>query len=414
MTRIFGRSLLLTFICLIFWSACATLSRNQSSSGSNQYVVMLSMDGCRWDYPQLAHMPNLAAIAKRGVKAESLQPSFPANTFPNHYSMATGLYPDNHGIVDNSFYAPDLGRGYWISNREAVEDGEFYEGEPIWVTAEKQGVKAASFFWVGSEADVQGIRPSIWKRYDGSVPYEARIDSVISWLQLPISVRPRLIMWYFDEPDGSGHDYGPESQETITVLQRLDSLVGDFTAKVEQLPIADQVNIIVTADHGMAATSQDRVVFLEDYLNFTWLDTSIGAMYDPREGYEDSVYLALQRTPHLYVWKRDSIPQRFHYGTHERIMELVTLRESNWSVSYRRRDNLERYNGGSHGYDPYDMQMHAIFYAMGPAFKTGYLHPTFENVHIYPLIAHILNLDQAPTDGSLDIVKDMLKPGFRP
>ena len=414
MIGIYRRCFLFAVAGILLLFGCATLYQKRSTTAQEQYVVMLSMDGCRWDYPKLAHMPNLEAIAKRGVKAESLQPAFPANTFPNHYSMATGLYPDHHGIVDNSFYAPDLGKGYSIGNREAVENGDFYGGEPIWVTAEKQGVRAASFFWVGSEADVQGIRPSIWKRYDGTVPYEARIDSVISWLQLPEERRPRLIMWYFDEPDASGHDHGPESAEIVQLLQRLDSLVGDFTAKVEQLAIADQVNIIVTADHGMAATSQDRVVFLEDYLNFAWLDTSIGGMYDPREGYEDSVYLALKSTPHLYVWKRDSIPQRLHYGTHERIMELVTLRETNWSVSYRRRDNLERYNGGSHGYDPYDMQMHAIFYAVGPAFKAGHIHPTFENVNIYPLIAHILNLDPAPTDGSLDIVKDMLKPGFRP
>jgi alkaline phosphatase D len=395
-------------------SGCAMLSQRRPATAPEQYVVMLSMDGCRWDYPQLAHMSNLAAIAKRGVKAESLQPSFPANTFPNHYSMATGLYPDHHGIVDNSFYAPELGGGFSLGNRDAVENGEFYGGEPIWVTAEKQSVRAASFFWAGSAAAIQGIRPSIWKRYDGSVSFEARVDSVVSWLQLPEERRPRLITWYFDQPDGSGHDYGPESAETVEMLQYLDSLVGDFTAKVEQLPIADQVNIIVTSDHGMAATSEDRVIFLDDYLNYAWLDTSISAMYDPREGYEDSVYLALKKAPHYYAWKKDSIPERFHYGTHERIMDIVTLRDINWSAARRRTDRLERYNGGSHGYDPQDMQMHAIFYAMGPAFKAGYLHPSFENVHLYSLIAHILNLDPAPTDGSLDMVSDMLKPGFKP
>lgn len=376
---------------------------------SDVYVVILSMDGCRWDYPQMAEMPNLESIARRGVKAESLQPSFPANTFPNHYSIATGLYPDHHGIVNNTFYDAQLDRMYKMSDRDAVEDGVFYGGEPIWITAERQGVTAASFFWVGSEAPIQGIQPSIWKRYDGSVPYGDRVDSVIAWLQLPPERRPHLIMWYFDQPDGAGHNYGPEAEETLEMLAYVDSLLGVFLSKLEQLPIADKVNVIVTSDHGMVATSADRVVQLNDYINPDWLERNLWVMFDPQEGYADSVYLGLQKAPHLRVWKRDSIPDYLHYGTHPRVLDLVIALDDGWSVTDRPNPDPERYHGGSHGYDPTFKSMHAIFYAAGPAFKTGYVHPTFENVHIYSLIAEILNLDPAPTDGDLKTVAGMLK-----
>lgn len=379
-----------------------------------QYVVMLSLDGCRWDYPQMAHMSNLESIARQGVKMESLQPSFPSKTFPNHYSIATGLYPDHHGIVQNSFYDPEMDAYYKISDREAVENGAFYGGEPIWVTAEKQGLKTASFFWVGSEAPVQGIYPSRWKPYDHHFPYEARVDSVIAWLELPKKERPRLITWYYPEPDGVGHRYSPESQEVVDEVEYLDSLIGDFLNKLAQLPIADQVNVIVTSDHGMARISGNKAIYFDDYVQSAWLDTSLGSnpvwMFDARDGFVDSVYLNLKRADHLQVWKKDSIPANLHYGTHSRVMDVVVSPDINWSIGWRDDEMSTDYLGGTHGYDPHYKEMHGIFYAAGPAFKIGYVHPTVENVNIYPLIAKILNLKPAETDGKLENVQRMLKP----
>ncbi len=379
-----------------------------------QYVIMLSMDGCRWDYPQLANMPNLESIARQGVKMESLQPSFPSKTFPNHYSLATGLYPDHHGIVQNTFYDPEMDAYYQLSDREAVENGDFYDGEPIWVTAEKQGLRTASFFWVGSEAPVQGVQPHTWKRYDHQFPFESRVDSVISWLKLPEAQRPRLITWYFHEPDGVGHKYGPESDEVRAKMEYLDSLLGVFLDELAKLPIADQVNVIVTADHGMARVSGDKMIYFDDYIQTTWLDTALGSnpiwMFDPKPEFADSVYLGLKQAEHLQVWKRDSIPARLHYGTHPRVMELVAAPDLNWSVGWHAAE-VDPYSvGGTHGYDPFHKDMHAIFYAMGPAFKIGYVNPTVENVNIYPLLAEILGLDPAPTDGKLENINRMLKP----
>lgn len=381
-----------------------------------QYVVMLSLDGCRWDYPQLAAMPNLESIARRGVKMESLQPSFPSKTFPNHYSIVTGLYPDNHGIVQNSFYDPEMDAYYKLGDRSAVENGDFYGGEPIWVTAEKQGLRTGSFFWVGSEAPVKGVYPTRWKKYDHNFNYEARVDSVISWLQLPEKQRPRLITWYYPEPDGVGHDFSPESPKVKEKLEYLDSLVGDFLTKLSKLPIADQVNVIVTSDHGMARTSGDKVIYFDDYIEPTWLDTALGTnpiwMFDPKEGFEDSVYLNLKKASELRVWKKDSIPDHLHYGKNPRVMDIVAAPDINWSVGWRAREFPVDFVGGTHGYEPQFKQVHGIFYAAGPAFKTGYVHPTVENVNIYPLLAKILDLKPAETDGKLENVSRMLKPRF--
>jgi len=253
-------SLLITFFLFALYSS-------PYAQRPTPYVVMLSMDGFRWDYPDKCPTPNLDRIAETGVKARSLQPAFPSKTFANHYTMATGLYPDHHGIVDNSFYDPATGKHYSISNRQAVEDPSFYGGEPIWVTAEKNGITAASFFWVGSEAPVNGIQPTYWKRYDHDVPFEQRIDSVIYWLNLPEEMRPHLITWYMDEPDGIGHGEGPYSEKTFRMVAYLDSLLGVFLDKIEALPIASQVNIIVTSDHGMGPVSPDRCIILKEYID---------------------------------------------------------------------------------------------------------------------------------------------------
>ncbi len=379
-----------------------------------QYVIMLSLDGCRWDYPQIAEMPHLESIARKGVKLESLQPVFPTKTFPNHYSMATGLYPDNHGIVQNSFYDPDMDSYYKLGDRAAVENGEFYGGEPIWVTAQKQGLKAASYFWVGSEAPVQGTYSERWKLYDHDFPYESRIDSVISWLKLPKKQRPRLITWYMDEPDGTGQTYSPDSPELKEKLEYLDGLIGDFLNKISQLPIADQVNVIITSDHGMTRTSGDKVIYFDDHIESTWLDTALGWnpvwMLDPKPGMEDSVYSRFSAVPHLQVWKKDSIPAQLNYGANKRVMDIVVTADKGWSIGWRKNEVPSGYVGGAHGYDPKYKDMHAIFYAQGPAFKHGYVHPTVENVNIYPLLAKILNLKPAETDGKLENVSRMLKP----
>jgi len=388
----------------------AALCSSPYAQSPKPYVVMLSMDGFRWDYPDLCPTPNLDRIAAQGVKAQSIQPSFPSKTFANHYTMATGLYPDHHGLVENNFYDPATGKHYSISDRQAVEDPAFYGGEPIWVTAEKNGIISASFFWVGSEAPVKGIRPTYWKKYDHEFPFEQRIDTVIYWLSLPEEKRPHLITWYINEPDGIGHGEGPGGEGTWKMVAYLDSLLGVFLDKIEALPVAGKVNIIITSDHGMGPTSPDRCINLKEYVDITWFDEIEG--YSPnltfkvKNEFADTAWKALSEIPHVTVWKHGEVPDSLHYGLNPRTLDFILVADSAWQFSLT--GKIPR-SAGAHGYNPYNTDMHAIFYAKGPAFKVGYQHPTFENINLYPLICHILNIPPAPVDGDIKNVIMMLK-----
>ncbi len=378
----------------------------------NVYVVMLSMDGFRWDYADRVPTPNLDYIAANGVKAEYVIPAFPSNTFPNHYTMATGLYPDNHGIVMNNFYCPEMDMTYRMRDREAVENGAFYGGEPIWVTAEKQGITSASYFWVGSEAPVQGIQPTFWKIYNNVDPFAARIDTVAYWLQLPKEERPQLITFYFNEPDSQGHRSGPESEEIDELVMELDILVGYLLETINALPIADKVNLIITSDHGMTERSTERHIDLSEYIDRNWVEMIFGGnptmLWRAKEGKLDKIYENLKEVDNMYIWKTGELPERLNYGHNPRTLDLVVMADSSWNIGWG--EPVERfYSGGGHGWDNAKKDMHTIFYAIGPAFKDNYSQPPFELVDLYPLITEIMNLQPAEMDGKLERVSGMLK-----
>ncbi|MHC1704457.1 MAG: ectonucleotide pyrophosphatase/phosphodiesterase [Tenuifilaceae bacterium] len=403
------RSIFLSIV-IVFVTSISCISQNQITKQPDNYVVMLSLDAFRWDYSTLYNTPNLNKIAKEGVQAKALIPCYPTKTFPNHYSMATGLYPDNHGIVNNSFFDSDLGF-YSIGDRQSVEYPDFYGGEPIWITAEKQGVISASFYWVGSEAQIKGIQPTYWKKYKQKVPFEERIDTVIHWLTLPVEVRPRLITWYFHEPDAIGHKQGPNSPQTKAMVERIDSLLGIFIKKVKALPHASKINIIIVSDHGMASISPDKVINLSDYLNKDWFDIISGGnpvySLQPKEKFYQEALTSLKKIPNLKVWVRDSIPQRYHYGKNPRICDILVEANLGYSISWV--GDTERYSGGTHGYDNQYPDMHGIFYAYGPAFKKGYQQPAFMNIQLYPLIAYILGIKPEPVDGKVYDLTGMLR-----
>jgi len=400
--------LILTSFILLF-SACNSLKRI-SENTDQQYLLVLSLDGFRWDYTDSVNTPNLDKIAQMGVRGK-LQPSFPTKTFPNHYAMATGLYPDHNGIVNNTFIDTKRNLVYSLRNREAVEDGEFYSGEPIWNTAEKQGLKSAAFYWVGSEADIQNMHSTIWKRYEHNFPFEQRIDTVISWLELPESKRPQLIMWYIHEPDGVGHRFGPFSKEVNQEVEYLDSLVGIFMQKLSQLPLAKNVNVIILSDHGMGRISDDKQVYLDKVLKPEWVSNIVGSnpFYNIKatEGSIDSIYYVLENTKGVTGYKTSNVPERLHYGTNPRTLDLIAVADSSYSLFYK---SDRKYSGsGTHGYDNRNTDMDAIFYAYGPAFKENYVQSRFKNVSLYSLFCHLLGLKEAPNDGDLAEVKDMLK-----
>lgn len=400
------KKLLLFLILVGLLSSCST-----QKTPEQPYLIIVSMDGFRWDYTDSINTPHFDKIAQMGVKAESMQVSFPSKTFPNHYTLVTGLVPDNHGIVNNTFYAPEYDEVYSIRDREKVQDKKFYGGEPIWNTAEKQGLKAASFFWVGSEADIQGIHPSYWKKYDHDFDYYQRVDSVLAWLSLEEDKRPHLISWYVDEPDGIGHHSGPHSPQADSVVEQLDALLGYFMKKLEEHPLGEKVNVIVTADHGMGSISEERTIFLKDYIKEEWIKYAVGG--NPiwnilaMDGFQDSIYLALENIEGLNIYKNPDVPEHLNYGNNNRCLDFTVFADSSYSILS---DISQRhYSKGTHGYDIRNRDMNAIFFAYGPAFKKAYTQAEFSNTSIYPLMCQILGLTPAPNDGDFNEVKGMLK-----
>jgi predicted AlkP superfamily pyrophosphatase or phosphodiesterase len=399
--------LLIVVILLIYFTV---IGRGENNAQSDKYVVMISFDGFRWDYNKLYNTPNLNEVAKQGVMAERLIPSFPTKTFPNHYSIATGLYPDHHGLIDNSFMASDIGLFYKISDRDAVGNAAFYKGEPIWVTMEKLGYKTASFFWVGSEAPVEGKHPTYWKKYDESVTYQARIDTVIKWLDYPIKQRPRLVTLYFDEPDLVSHNFGPVSPETGKTVSSLDSIVGVIRNRLSKLPISDKIDLIILSDHGMGAISPDRYVNLKSVVPERMTKSITGGnpvfLIDPAEGKTDSALILLNKTKGIKAWKKTDVPARLHYGTNSRIPGIVVVADSSYSLGIKS-DNSS-IKGGAHGYDNSNSDMFAIFYAIGPSFKKNFVVKEMKNVDIYNLICSIFNIKPSPNDGNIDDISGLL------
>lgn len=379
----------------------------QAQTNKDSYVVLVSMDGFRWDYAKHFKLQNLKQIAAEGVHAKSMKPSYPSKTFPNHYSIVTGLYPDHHGIINNVFFDAALNESFSLSS-DAKSDSRYYGGNPIWNLAEQQGVKTASFFWPGSDIDKRN--PSYFKKYDGKIPYGARIDTVMKWLQLPEKQRPHLVTLYFDEPDHTGHNFGPSSAETKKAVIKMDSIMGAISRRLDQLEIGKKINLIIVSDHGMASISNDKKVAVLDYLKPEWLGYK--AVINPimslqaKAGCQDSIAKALKKVPHIKFWKSTEVPKRLHYGTNPRVHDFVIEAKKGYSLVNKESQNIK---GGTHGYDNNEKDMHAIFYAKGPAFKVDKTVKTFQNVSVYPLIAHILGLQIGEIDGKFNDVKSMLR-----
>ncbi|MDF1576199.1 MAG: ectonucleotide pyrophosphatase/phosphodiesterase [Bacteroidales bacterium] len=394
-------------LMLVLASSC----RKKEKGTQDTYVVVVSFDGFRWDYTDLYATPNFNEMAKAGVKAEYLLSSFPTKTFPNHYTLATGLYPDHHGIINNSFYASDLDGIYRIGDSSMVTDPDSYFGEPVWVTAEKQGVRSASYFWVGSEAAIGGVMPSYWYPYEESVPYLSRVDQLINWLKLPLPERPGLVFLYFDEPDGIAHDYGPEHPETGKMVTYLDSVLGYLRSEIAALEYGELVNLLVLSDHGMGPTSSDKYVNLEEHLKGEWTRSIVGGnpvyLIQPQEACADSITTALNRLEGVTAWQKEDIPERLHYGSSPRFPGIVVVADSLWSIGTR--PDPSGYTGGAHGYDNAFTDMRAIFYAEGPAFKKACQADPFSNVEVYGIIAEVLGLDPAPSDGNPENVRSIFR-----
>ena len=383
--------------------------QNAPEQQTKPYVVMVSLDGFRYDYAEKYQAPNLLRLAREGVSAEKMLPSYPSKTFPNHYTLVTGLYPAHHGLVSNTFYDDDKAALYQIRDREKVEDGSWYGGTPLWVLAEQNDLLAASYFWVGSEADVQGIRPTYWYPYDGSVPHEKRVAQVIEWLQLPPETRPHLITCYFSVVDSRGHRRGPEADEVREAVLEVDRRIGQLDSAFQALGLP--VTLVVVSDHGMLAVNEDDPVILSRLVDLDGWEVAYGStqvlLYHEDSSAVPQMYAALQARTEKHpirVFYPEELPEHLHFTGTPRVGDIVVETVppyvfGRWGMPV---------STGTHGYDPREVpEMGAIFYAKGPQLPADTVLPTFENIHVYPLVAALLGL---PLPEGLDADPEVLVP----
>jgi len=379
------------------------------NKAKDNYTVVISLDAFRWDYPDIFDTPTLDRIAANGVKATML-PSYPSSTFPNHYTIATGLVPDHHGIVNSQFWDKENDVMYSMGDIVSRNIAEYYGGEPIWTTAEKQGVRTASLYWVGSDIPIKGGLPSIYHYWydEPRFTYEERIHETLRLLSLPENERPRLVMTYFDDPDMVSHYHGPKSPEAGEMVHYLDSLVGVLYDGLMALPYADKINIIVTADHGMTDISDERFVCIDDCIKPEWCEKIVSTNPTTvfcKEGYRDTVLAALSGVEHIYAWKSEEVPAELNYGTSTHLGDVVVAPELGWQFAHSVRGI-----SGAHGYFPWYEDMQVSFRACGPDFKQGYVCPgKFVNVDIYPMLAKIMGIVPEQTDGQIERIQPVLR-----
>lgn len=386
------------------------------SLSAQQYTILLSFDGFRWDYANRKITPTLDSIAKNGVSALSLQPSFPTKTFPNHYTIVTGLYPQNHGIIANNMYDPVYDEYFSLNDRSAVENSRWYKGEAIWETAKKFGLITASYFWPGSEVDVDYRQPNYFHKYDHGRPYNERIDGVIEWLQLPYSERPKFITIYFDAADTDGHKYGPDSEEINLTIMKLDSLLNSMIAKIDSIGLKDSTNLIIVSDHGMMNVSDQKIVRLDNLLsgfNFVSVEDGPFMFIYPDNTDKQKMYSVLKENEYNHkVYNKDNLPAHYNLAASHLLPEIILISEPGWSIIKPGKENPDqiKISPGNHGFDNYHTDMHGIFYAMGPSFKRNYKTGTVLNIDIYPLLCKILNIKaKLNIDGKLERIQAILK-----
>ncbi|MGD0443724.1 MAG: ectonucleotide pyrophosphatase/phosphodiesterase [Edaphobacter sp.] len=386
---------------------------NTPAQQAKHYVILISLDGFRYDYPRKYGAPNLLRLGMKGASApEGMLPSFPSLTFPNHLSIVTGLYPEHHGIVANSFWDPARDETYVYTQPKSNSDGSWYGGTPLWVLAEEQGMRSACLFWPGSEAEIQGKRPSYYLHYDDKLDDEKRVDQVVAWLKLPPVLRPHFITLYYSNVDHAGHGYGPDSDEVRAAVHHLDIMVGDLQTKVAALHLP--VDVIVLADHGMV-TLQSTPVTLSDFADLSEFRVEGSLLYakpdaDVQEVYEE--FLS-HPDPRFKVYRRADVPASLHFDANAREGDPVILPTGPFTIRAQPSSRGEPSNNkphGGHGFNPRTMpEMKAIFFAAGPDIRHNVQLKPFENVNVYPFIAEILGLTAPEVDGSLDVLRPALK-----
>ena len=406
-------ALLLALVVAMSATSHAALAAGKS------IVLLVSIDGFRWDYLERFKPPALVKLAAEGTRAEGLIPQFPTKTFPNHYTIVTGLRLAHHGIVSNNMEAPDIPGRYAMENREVLADPRWWGGEPIWNTVEKQGGVAAAMFWPGSETLIGGHRATYWMPFDNKMPNSDRVKQILTWLKLPEEKRPSFLTLYFSDVDSAGHSGGPDSQEVRDAVLRVDQSIAQLTTGLQTIGMTDRVNLIVVSDHGMAQIPPDHMIQLDDYLDpatVNVIDWAPVLALAAKDGDNERVYRALKdKHPALHVYRREEIPAEYMLRGNSRIPPIFAVADEGWFITSK--SEKQRWGtgnrhppGGTHGYDPKYKSMQGLFIATGPRFEAGKVVPAFENIHVYDLMCAVLGVKPAANDGDPSVTRGWIKP----
>jgi alkaline phosphatase D len=390
---------------------------NSAAAQKAHYVVLVSLDGFRWDYAKRDGAVNLLALGKKGVWApEGMMPSYPSLTFPNHFTIVTGLYPEHHGLVANSFYDETKHARFAIGDVKAVQDGTWYSGAPLWSVAESQGMHAACLFWPGSEAEIAGHRPTWYAVFDGKTQatdevQKARIDDAVALLKMPETERPHFITIYYSEPDHEGHEFGPDARETKTAALKMDAMIGRLKKALDSTKLP--IDLVVVSDHGMAKV-QGGWINLDDFADLSDFETVGPLLYGKTEEDRVRAYNKLkQASSQFVVFRRKDVPAGLDYNQNPREGDPVIIATGPYAIRAHkppadRPDNPPE--PGMHGFDPHRIpEMKASFFAAGPDIVAGKTVAPFENVNLYPWIAHMLGLQVPKNDGNLNILAGTLR-----
>ncbi|XP_060071861.1 bis(5'-adenosyl)-triphosphatase enpp4-like [Ylistrum balloti] len=399
----------LFMLTLILWIICISREAAGKCKKYADQVLLVSMDGFRYDYPERATTPNFDRMAQKGVKADYVTNVFPTKTFPSHYSAVTGLHTESHGIVGNTMYDPEFDEYFSMRTHETKW---WDRGEPLWITARKHGRSSGCMFWPGSEVEIQGLRPNRWYKYNESITYDERVDIVMDMLKVD---KLNFVTLYFHQPDLDGHIYGPSATEIVEKVEEMDALLGTLLDKLDENGLVDKVNLIIMSDHGMTEIDYDnKLVEIYDLVNKSLIERTVDSgpimHVVPIVGQEDAVLNAINSHPHFTAYRKADIPDRLHYQNNRRIMPIFVMSDEGWSITWNRTWTRRYLSKGNHGYDNGLMSMKSIFYAMGPNFRQKYPASPFKSIDLYPLVCELLDMPPSDNNGTLANTKNFIKP----
>jgi len=380
-------------------------------------LLLISFDGFRWDYDQDVETPNFDQLVRDGVKAKYITPPMLTMTSPSHFTTITGRWVEDHGVVHNMMYnATTNGK---VGHKATLKRSEWWDNGalPLWITAQNQGLKTASFFFPGGGVTYggQAVDRSLVEEQghpdDNETEWRENIDTVMNWFS---QEEFDFVTLYFGEPDNVGHAVGPDHPDRKEIISQIDRTIGYLREAIDRHHLNSSLNVIISSDHGMTTVKkrpQVDEIILNKYVNlirlnsFELLDYGGYGILTPRKGKEQEVFDALSKAPNLTVYKKEEIPESFHLAKNVRIQPIMIIADLGFNLNSR---FIVYVNKGDHGYHNDHMDMKTIFRAFGPDFKKNYLTEPFDSIHIYPLMCKLLQINPAPNNGSLFFTEHML------